>query len=103
MQVARVVPVVEVPAEALEAGDGGQRRLEPLDHLERPDPAEVARGEDRQQVEPDVRRRRAVGDDGLGVLLEVVGRQRVVVRADEGLEEPPRAAADEPERAGIGG
>ena len=30
---------------------------------------------------------------GSGVLLEVVGRQVVVLGADEGLEEPPRASA----------
>ena len=88
-QVARVVPVVEVPAEALEARDGRQRLLEPVDHLERPDPPEVACGDRREEVHPDVRRRRPVGDGGERVVLEVVGRQAVVAVIDERLEEPP--------------
>ena len=32
-QIARVVPVVEMPAEPVEAAHGGQRRLQPLDRL----------------------------------------------------------------------
>ena len=35
---------------------------------------------------------------GAGIVLEVVGRQPVVVRADEGLEEPPRPAGGQAER-----
>ena len=38
-------------------------------------------------------------DDRLGLLLEVVGRQGVVLGAHERLEEPPRPAGREAERA----
>ena len=91
----RVVPVVEVAAEALErvacvASVASSRSTVSSDA----DPAEVAGGDRREQVEPDVRRRRAMRDDRLRILLEVVGRQDVVLRPDEGLEEAPGAARD---------
>ena len=57
-----VVPVVQVPAEAFEAADGRESRLQPLHHLDRPDPTEVASRHGRQQVHPDVRRRGAMRD-----------------------------------------
>jgi hypothetical protein len=68
------VPVVEVAAEALEPLHRIERRLEPLDGLDAAGPAEVARAHGREQVEPDVRRRRTVCDHGLRVVLDVVGR-----------------------------
>ena len=73
-QVARVVPVVEVPAEMIELADRLHRRLEPFDHLRRADPTEVSRRHRGQQVHPDVRGRRAMFDHGGRVVLEVVGR-----------------------------
>jgi hypothetical protein len=81
-----------VPAEAFQAPDSRERRLQPLHHLERPDPAEVASGHGGQQVHPDVCGGRAVLDDRSGIILEVVGRQRVIARANEGLEELPCSA-----------
>ena len=102
VQVARVVPVVQVPAEPFEAADGRERRLQALHHLERPDPTEVASRHGRQQVHPDVRRRGAMGDDRRGIVLEVVGRQPVVLRADEGLEEPPGPAGGQAEGPDVG-
>ena len=98
VQVPRVVPVVQVPAIPLEALDRRERRLETLDHLHRADPAEVACGHGRQEVQADVGRRRAVRDRRSGVILEVVRRQPVVVRPDERLEEPPRQAGDAAQR-----
>src|SRR5439155_4045604 len=50
-----VVPVVEVAAEALEAGHRRERRLESLDDVERPKPAEIVSGDGRQQIQPEVR------------------------------------------------
>ncbi len=102
-QVARVVPVVEVAAEARAASSivasvASSRSTVSM----RPGPAEVARGHRGQQVEADVGRRGAVGDDRLRVLLEVVGRQHVVGGRHEGLEEAPGAARDQPQRARVG-
>ena len=100
-KVARVIPVVEVAPEALEGAHGRQRRLESLDGVDGTEPAEIARGERRQQVEPDVGRRRAARNDRLRVLLEIVGRQEVIIRPDEGLEEPPGAARRRAEDSGV--
>ncbi len=94
-QIAGVVPIVEVPVEALEPGHRRERGLQAVDEAARPDPAEVAGGGDRQQIEADVGRRGAVRDDRTRVFLEVVGRQHVIVCRDEGLEKAPRAAGDE--------
>ena len=40
---------------------------------------------------------------GLGIVLEVVGRQPVVLGADEGLEEAPRPAGDQAQRRDVAG
>ncbi len=89
---ARVVPVVEVSAVALEIRYRRQGRSEPVDRVERADEAEVSRGHRREQVDAHVGRRSPVGDDGPWVLLEVVRRQRVVLGGHEGLEEAPAPA-----------
>ena len=46
-------------------------------------------GQIRQQRKSHVRRRRAMRDNGGRVLLIVIRRQPIVLRADEGLEEGP--------------
>ena len=51
-----VVPVVEVAAEAIQPVQRVQRSLDSIHHLDRADPREVARGDDRQEVDPDVGR-----------------------------------------------
>ena len=102
-QRARVVPVVVMSAEALHAEQRVERRLETLDGVEQADPAEVARGHRREQIEPDVRRRGPVRDDRLRILLEVVGRERVVLGADERLEEAPGPPGGEAEQRCLGG
>ena len=73
-KVGRVIPVVEVPPEPLEAAHRRKGCLQPFDGIEAADPAEIARGDRRSQVEPDVGRRRAVGEDRFRVLLQVVRR-----------------------------
>ena len=101
-QVACVVPVVQVPAEPLQARDGHERRLQPLHHLQRADPTEVASRHGRQQVHPDVRRRGAMRDDRSWIVLEVVWRQPMVLRTNEGLEEPPGPAGGQAEGPDVG-
>ncbi len=103
VEVARVVPVVEVPPEALQARDRRERLLEPVDHLQRPDPPEVAGGDGCQEVHPDVRRRRPVRHGGARVVLVVVGRKPVVLAIDERLEEPPGPAGGQAQRRDVGG
>ena len=103
VQVARVVPVVEVTAEPFEAGDRGERRLQALHHVEGPDPAEIPSRHRREEVQPDVRRRGAMRDDRSGIVLEVVGRQRMVVRTDERLEVAPCPASGQADRLDVCG
>src|SRR5947208_2932785 len=92
LQRLRVVPVEEVPLMALELRHRRQRVLRALEQLSAGDVAEVVRGEIGEQRQAYVRRRRPMGDDFGGMLLEVVGRQPVVLGTDEYLEEPPRLA-----------
>src|SRR6185312_4231533 len=88
----RVVPVVEVAPVALEALHRRERLGGALDQLARAEVAEVVRRQVREQREPHVGRRSAVRDDSGGMLLEIVRRQPVILRADEGLEEVPGLA-----------
>ena len=96
-EVVRAVPVVEVPAEALETLDRGEGRLQPIRHVGGPDPTEVVGGDRREQGEADVRRRGPACRLRLRRLLEVVGGQVVELRAGEPLEVAPRPARDRPE------
>src|SRR6185369_15908742 len=49
-----VVPVVEVAPEARQAGHGGERLGEPGDAVDSAQPAEIAGGDDGQEIEPQV-------------------------------------------------
>ena len=55
-QVPGLIPVVEVPAKSLQPRHCIERRLQSLDRVERPGPAEVARGDDREQVQAEIGR-----------------------------------------------
>ena len=95
------VPVEEVAAEALQLVQRRECRLQPLDGLERAAPAEIARRDAREQIEPDVRRRGAPRDDGLRAFLEIVGREEIVRRRHEALEEAPCAPRDQAQAARV--
>ena len=88
------VPVVEMAAIGLQLLDRGDGGFQPLGRVGEPDPAEIARRQDRQQVDADIGRRGARRHDRRRDLLEIVRRQHVVLRRDEGLEIEPGAASD---------
>ena len=88
-EVAQVVPVVEVPAEAAQLFERLEDAGEPLDHLPGRDEAEVARAPDREQLQPDVGGRGSCRHHRHGFLLEVVRRQPVRRFADEAVEKTP--------------
>ena len=96
-EIAGVVPIEEVAAETRHTDHRRQRRLQALDGLARADPTEVAGADDGQQIQSEVGRRSAMGHLRRRVFLKIVGRQPIVRRADEDLEEPPRAARRSPE------
>ena len=86
------VPVVEMAAIGRQLLDRGDGRRKPVGGLHEADPAEVARRNDRQQVDADIGGRGAAGHDRCRGLLEIVRRQHVVLGRDEGLEIQPGAA-----------
>ena len=91
-EVTRVIPVIEVTTETLEAVHRSERSFEPLDCSHGAEPAEIVRSDGGEEIQPEVGGRRAVGHDWCWLFLEIVGRKGVVFRADKGLEEPPGSA-----------
>ena len=95
MQVAGVVPVIEMAAQPGQCGQCAQGGFEAVDGIPQAEPAEVPRGEHGQQVKSEVGGRTAVRDDGMRRFLKIVRRQMVVFRGHERREEPPGAASDQ--------
>ena len=102
-QIARVVPIVEMAAEAREVAHGGERRLQPLGRLGGSHPTEIAGRRRGEEIQAEIGRRGPVGEDRDRVLLEIVRRQHVVGRRHEGLEEPPGSPRDQPQGLGVDG
>ena len=65
-----------------------------LDGVRKADPAEIARRNDRQQIDADIGRRGARRHNRMRRFLEIVRRQQVVLGRHEGLEIAPGAARD---------
>ena len=55
----------------------------------------------REQIEADIGRRGAMRDDRRGIFLEIIRRKIVIVRRNEGLEEPPGPSRDQPQGANV--
>ena len=98
-----VVPIVEVAAKPRHAIERGKGRLEPFDRFDGAEPAEIARCDDRQQIDADVGRRSAMRDRRSRYLLKIVGGQHVVGRRHDELEEAPGLPCDLSHGAGIVG
>ena len=98
-----VVPVVEVAPVPLQRAHRGQRIGRALDQSAGRNVAEVVRRQIREQRKPHVGRRGAVCHPGGGLLLIIVGRQPMIFRADECLEERPRPACTFPQEDGLAG
>ena len=94
-EVPGIVPVAEVAPDPVQFGHGHQSSLEPLRHVQNPDPAVVVGSHRAQEIETQVRRRGAVGFDRLRVLLKIVRRKGMLLLVNEGFEEAPCAAGDE--------
>jgi hypothetical protein len=100
-QIPRVVPIEQVPAEALELAHGRERRLQASDRRDGPAPAEIAGAHRRQQIKADIGGRGPMRQHRGRVLLEIVRRQHVVRRGHESLEEAPGAPRRQPQDAGV--
>ena len=101
VQVEKIVPVVEMPAEFGQRGHRRHRCFQTPDRIARCDPTEVAGAGDREKIEAEIGRRGAVGDDRDRILLEIVRRQHVDRLGHEGLEITPRASGGQSEETGI--
>ena len=98
----RVVPVEPVPLVAFELVERVERVLDARRHLGGRQKSEVAGGEARQQVQPNVRRRRPVRRTSPRErLLEVVRRQPVVLGDDERVKEVPRPPGQQTRGRGV--
>ena len=100
-QIPRVVPVIKMTAKPFELAHGGQGRLQPLHHVERALPAEIARRDNGKQIKPDIRGRGSVRHDRIGIFLKVVGWQHVVFGGHEGFKIAPCPAGDQAQGNGI--
>ncbi len=100
-QIARIVPVEEMAPPFGHARHGFERGFQPLDGLQRTDPAEVAGAGRRQKIQAEIGGRGPVGDHRLGQFLKIVRREHVLQRGDEGLEKAPGLARDQAQRAGV--
>src|SRR5512141_340159 len=94
----RVVPVVEMTSMPRQGLHRAQRIIRALDELPLRKVSEVVGGHVREEREPHVGRRRAMGDRAYAVFLVVVRRQPMVFRADEGFEERPGFPRKLPEK-----
>ena len=97
-EIARAVPIEEMPAIARHSRHRRERRLQPRDRLIGADPAKIPRRDDGEQVQTDIGRRRPVRDDGGGGLLIIVRRQIVFRGRDKSLEISPGPARSQPKR-----
>ena len=91
-----VVPVQQMPLVLLEALDRRDGLVDSVQSLEAIDEAQVVRRQDRQKRHADVRRRRAVGHEARGLLLNIVRRKPMpglVHRAHEIRPGAPRDLA----------
>src|SRR5262249_51274746 len=96
---ARVVPVEEMPPEALQVAERLQAVLESSDPLCYAEPAKLVRRRRAEQIHADVGRRGALRQYRDRRLLEVIRRQVMVRRRDKLLEVgpgPPRDQAQGP-------
>ena len=99
----RLVPVEQMAAMALHLLDRRHRRVDAAGRIGEADPAEIARRNDRQQIDADIGRRGSRRHDRVRRFLEIVRRQHVVLGRDEGLEIGPGAARDRAQHRRVGG
>src|SRR5439155_15982072 len=97
----RIVPVEQVSVVPLQARQGRENALGPVGQLEESDVSEVVSGQIGEKLETDVGRRRSMGDDRSGILLEIVRREVISLCGDEGLEEVPVGAGEATQEAAI--
>ncbi len=85
----------------LKAAHRRERRFQPINGLGRACPSEVAGADGGQEIEAKIGGRGPMRHHRPRILLEVIGRQHMVVRRDKCLEVAPGAAGDQSQCSGI--
>ena len=93
-QIPRVIPIIEMPAEALQFSHGRKGCFQSCHRIDCPSPSEVTRRDGRQEIKAHIGGRGAVRDDRIGIFLKIIRRKHVVLGRDESLEVTPRAPRD---------
>jgi len=88
-----VIPVEQMPAVARHVLNRRHRHFDAIDGVSQADPAEIARGDNRQQVDADIGWRGARCHDRSRAFLEIVRRQVGVVGGKGNLQIGPGSAA----------
>src|SRR3954452_13283170 len=94
-QITGIVPIVEMTTKALHSVHRRSGRLDPLQHFESSQPAEISRSDYGQKIQANICWRCSVSDDRLGCFLKIIGRKHVVFRRYEFLEEQPGATCNQ--------
>ena len=102
MKVECVVPVEKMSSEHLHLIHGRQCGFHAIEHIQRAEPSEVSRANGGKKVEPNIRRRSSMRDNGIGRFLKIVRGQRVVRVRSEGSEIAPGSARNKAKRLRIG-
>src|ERR1700736_4078040 len=63
-----------------------------LRRLQRAHPSEIARGNRGEEIHTHIRWGSPMRHGRFGIFLEIVGREKMILRGNEGLEESPRSA-----------
>ncbi len=87
----RVIPIEEMAAEPLQPVHCQKRFFQPVDGRRNAEPAEIARGKNREKIEAEIGRRGAVGQDWPRILLEIVRGKHMIRCRDECFKEMPSA------------
>ena len=102
MKIPRVIPVIEMASKLFQSVHGAEGVFQAFGCCLNSNPAKIAGREGRKQIQPDIRRRGSVGDDGLRIFLKIIWRKEVVHGSNKSLKEAPSAARHEPESGRIG-
>jgi hypothetical protein len=82
-----------MPAEQFHLAHRREGCFQALDRFQRANPSEVSRANRGKEIEPNIRGRSSVGDNGFGCFLKIVWRERVVLMGNKSRKEVPSPAA----------
>ncbi len=102
MEIACVIPVVEMSAEQFHLSHGRQGGFKALDRFQRAQPSKISRANGGKKIEANICRRSSMRDHGIGRLLKIVRGERVVFLGNECFEIAPSPTRNEAESLSVG-